>query len=227
MENKQLKGAFSYVGKIFSYAVIVLLVLVGLFLAYYLISARIVAVNPSYNPKLRLYTIVSGSMEPSINTYDVVFDVRVDNPESIKVGDVITFKSTSGISNGLIVTHRVIGVKLVNGKYEFITKGDANPTPDSATAKYEDVIGKVHMRIPALGRLQFFLATMTGWLIVVVLPALGVIIYDIIKLVRLMKIKDNTDSVQGDNQPKEENVTPQSTENYLQELKELKNYTGE
>ena len=93
---------------------------------YYLISAKMVAKNPTYTPKINLYTIVSGSMEPSIKVYDVIIDYKVSGPEKIKEGDVITFRSTSPISKDLIVTHRVKDVKIVNGKYEYVTKGDAN-----------------------------------------------------------------------------------------------------
>ena len=228
MKNEQLKKAFDYVGKIISSALLVLLVIVGLFLAYYLISARMVAKNPGYEPKIRLYTIVSGSMEPNIKVYDVILDFRVDSPEQIKVGDVITFRSTSNISKDLIVTHRVVDIKQVNGKYEYVTKGDYNPTPDSDTAKFSNIIGKVQMRFPQLGRLQFFLATKIGWLIVVVLPALGVIIYDIIKLVKLIKIKDEGSSISGNSKTEEETIDKSvddiKNSDYLNRLSALKEY---
>ncbi len=40
-----------------------------------------------------------------------------------------------------------------------------------------------------------FLATKMGWFIVVLLPASGVIIYDIIKLMKLIFIKKSTDDI--------------------------------
>src|SRR5574344_839159 len=116
---KKILNAFSYVGKLISSAALVLLILVGLFLVYYVITTKIVSKNPNYTPPLNLYTIVSGSMEPNINVYDVIIAVSVKNPTDIHVGDVITFKSTSSISKDLTVTHRVIEVRQVNGKYEY------------------------------------------------------------------------------------------------------------
>jgi len=194
-KGNSIKRFLNYIGKLLSSAILILLLIIGAFLIYYLISAKMVSNNPGYEPKISLYTIVSGSMTPNINVYDVIVDSRVDNPDNIKVGDVITFRSTSSISRDLIVTHRVVDIKQVNGKIEYVTKGDYNATSDSDTAKFENVIGKVVMRFPQLGRVQFFLATKMGWFIVVLLPAACVIIYDIIKLIKLIAIKKNSDSI--------------------------------
>lgn len=197
MNNKaRFKKIFGYISKLFSSAMLVLLVIVGIFLVYYLVTSRMVSKNPNIRPRINLYTIVSGSMEPAIKVYDVILDFAVTNPDSIKVGDVITFKSTSNISRDLIVTHRVIDKKIVNGKVEYVTKGDYNPVADNDTAKFENVIGKVVFRLPQLGRIQFFLATKMGWILVVMLPAIGVIIYDIIKLIKLLGVKKNTTSIE-------------------------------
>lgn len=195
---KKIAKAFDYVGKIISSALLVILVLVGIFLVYYLVSAKKLSTDPNYEPKLSLYTIVSGSMEPNIKVYDVVLDSSVSDPASIKVGDVITFKSTASISKDLTVTHRVVDIKLVNGKYEYVTKGDWNPAIDSDTAKFENVIGKVILRFPQLGRVQFFLSTRMGWFLVVLLPAMGVIVYDIIKLIKLLATKKTAEKIPDD-----------------------------
>ncbi len=196
---KKIGKAFNYVGKIISSALIVILILIGIFLVYYLVSAKKLSNNPEYQPKLSLYTIVSGSMEPNIKVYDVVIDVSVSDPAAIKVGDVITFRSTSSISRDLIVTHRVVDIKLVNGKYEYVTKGDWNSAIDSDTAKFDNIIGKVVMKLPQLGRVQFFLSTRMGWFIVVLLPAMGVIVYDVLKLIRLLTTKNTADKVTDTN----------------------------
>lgn len=202
MDNKaKFKKIFDYVGKLFSSAMLVLLVIVGVFLVYYLVTTRMVAKNPNIKPRINLYTIVSGSMEPAIKVYDVILDYAVTNPDSIKVGDVITFKSTSNISRDLIVTHRVIDKRIVNGHVEYVTKGDYNAVADNDTAKFENIIGKVVLRLPQLGRIQFFLATKFGWIVVVMLPAIGVIIYDVIKLIKLMGVKKDTTSLEDSDTP--------------------------
>lgn len=199
---KKIGMILNYIGKILSYACIVLLVLIGIFLVYYVITIQKTKNDPNFKPTISLYTIVSGSMEPTIHVYDVVLNKAVNNPEEIKVGDVITFISTSSISEGLTVTHRVQDIKVVNGEYEFVTKGDYNPTADTSTAKYGNVIGKVAFKIPQLGRVQFFVASKAGWFFVVLLPAMGVIVYDVLKLFKLLGAKTTSDKIKGNNKKK-------------------------
>ncbi len=196
---KKIGKILNYIGKILSYACIVLLVLIGIFLVYYVISIQKAKKDPNFKPTVSLYTIISGSMEPTIHVYDVVLNQAVNNPEEIKVGDVITFISTSSISEGLTVTHRVQDIKIINGEYEFVTKGDYNPAPDSSTAKFGNVIGKVTFKIPQLGRVQFFVASKIGWFFVVLLPAMGVIIYDVLKLFKLLGTKNTFTKIKGNN----------------------------
>ena len=45
--------------------------------------------DKKYKPALSFYTIVSPSMNPVIKVYDVVVNVRVNNPKDINVGDII------------------------------------------------------------------------------------------------------------------------------------------
>ena len=196
---KKVKKVLNYIGKVLSYASIVLLVIIGAFLLYYLFTMQKYKNDPKFKPEVSLYTIISGSMEPAIHVYDVVVNLAVKSPEDIKVGDVITFESTSSISNGLTVTHRVQDIKIVNGRYEYVTKGDYNPVADSSTAKYENVLGKVAFKIPQLGRVQFIVASKAGWFLIVLLPAMGVIIYDVIKLIKLLGAKVTTDKVNPKN----------------------------
>ena len=172
-------------------------------------------------------------MEPNIKVDDVIVNVRVKSPESIKVGDVITFISSSSISKNLTVTHRVINIiKNDDGSYEYVTKGDWNPSADSATAKYNDVIGKVAIKLPGVGKIQGFVASKLGWFIVVLLPAMGVIIYDIFKILKLVKSKKIVDNISGDNNKEQINANKQiditaeqlRKTDYLKQLEELKNF---
>lgn len=184
------------IGKVISYAVIVVLIFCALFFAYYFVSNAVYKKNPNTSlPRFGLYTIISPSMEPNIKVYDTVVTKTV-NPETIEVGDVISFISSSSISRGLLVTHRVINiVNASNGELAFQTKGDNNLTADTSMAMASNIIGKVVFKIPQLGRIQFFIAQKTGWLIIVVLPALGVIIYDFIKLFKLLGVNEKMEKL--------------------------------
>ena len=190
-----LKKSLNHVGKLLSTAVIVILMLVGAFLIYYVVSAKLISQKAGVVPKISLYTIISGSMEPSIKVFDIILDVRIDDPSLIKVDDVITFNSTSSISKGKIVTHRVMDIKKVNGKYEFVTKGDNNLSADSDTAKEDNLIGKTVLKIPKLGYIQWFILSKIGWIILILLPALGIIVYDVMKLFNIMGVNENAKDI--------------------------------
>lgn len=174
--------------KLLSYAIIVVLIFLGLFFAYYFVSLKMYEKNPTVNiPKFGLYTIISPSMEPNVKVYDVVVDLNVFNQNDIKKGDIITFVSNSNVSKGLTVTHRVVDIiSNEDGTKSYITKGDNNLKADQATVNINDVLGKVLFKIPQLGRVQFLIADKFGWLLIILIPSLGVIIYDFIKLFRLL-----------------------------------------
>ena len=197
---KQLKQIFKIIATILSWTLFCLLVLIIGFLAYYLISTNIYAAKgEKFEPKFSLYTIISPSMEPTIKVYDVILDEKVEDPHTIQKGDVITFVSTSFISQGMTVTHRVVDVVDNGNGVEFITQGDNNLEPDSDTAKAYNVLGKVVMKIPQLGRLQFFLASNGGWLLVVLFPALFIIVNDIFKIVKLNMTKKKLNEAENGN----------------------------
>ncbi len=202
-EKLTVREILNLISTIISWTVFVLLVICASFLLYYFVATKIfVYFGSKYEPKFSLYTIISGSMTPNINVYDVVVDVRVDDPEDIEIGDVITFYSDSPEISGSTVTHRVISIiKDSSGNYSYQTKGDYNLVEDSVPVTFDKIVGKVVLRIPQLGRVQFFLATSYGWLIVVLIPALYIIVKDIMKIIKLKKEDDDSLNGPNDNKP--------------------------
>ena len=53
----------------------------------------------------------------------------------------------------------------------------------------KNIFGKVILKIPKLGYLQEFLASKGGWIIVILIPCLAVISYDVVKLAKGLKRK--------------------------------------
>ena len=186
-----ISSKIKFISGIISWVILVILVVIAMFLLYYFVAAKIYAQKgEEYKPAFALYTILSPSMVPNIKVYDVIVDVNVNSPQDIQVGDIITFRSTSSMTKDMIITHRVVQVKEEDGEYSYVTKGDANLSPDASPAPYKNVQGKVLFHIPQLGRVQEFLGTKGGWLLVVVLPALYVIISDLLKIARLKTVKN-------------------------------------
>ena len=229
-KKTSLSEVFKFISTIISWTVFVLLLICAAFLIYYFIAVKVyVAKGSGYEPKFSLYTIITPSMTPNINVYDVVVDVKVDKPEDIKINDVITFYSNiPGVRNGTI-THRVIAInKDTEGNYKYLTKGDYNLVDDGVDVEFNKIVGKVALRIPQLGRVQFFMASKLGWLLVVLLPALYVIVKDILKIIKLKNDNPSNKFTKFLNRPlissKKKKLlpyTPKDEENVLQKSNEI------
>lgn len=211
--------AFKIIGKVISWAVFVILLMAAAFLLYYYVATKIYAVKgPGYEPKYSIYTIISPSMTPNIKVYDSVINVHVDRPEDIAVGDVITFVSSSILTPGMTITHRVIAITNDDdGQICYQTKGDFNNVADQACAKYSNIIGKVVFKIPQLGRVQYFLASKMGWLLCILIPALYIIGRDIMRIAKLSSIKSIASKMEEKNK-----VDPKKAEAERLRKEELK-----
>ena len=182
-----IKKVLKYLARTLTYTLLTLLIIFGLSLLFVFVTSK-VAKSRDQEPPINLFTIISPSMTPSINVYDVVVSIRT-KPSKIKTGDVISFYSSNPNVNGMTVTHRVTQINQNGAVFSFRTKGDANKSMDSEVIYQDKVVGKVYFKIPQLGRIQFFLGSKGGWLIAILIPALAIISYDIYKIIKLIIVK--------------------------------------
>lgn len=186
---KKKEPLIKFVIGILSYALFIWLLLVGITLLLYVADIKIKELKGDYTPpKYNAYVVLSGSMLPEIQINDVVVTKKITDSD-LKIGDVITFSSTDSRFVGTIITHRIIDKQCFNGICTFQTKGDNNTIIDEALVQSNNIYGKVIYKIPKLGYLQVFLAQRGGWIIVILLPCLSIISYDILKLVKSIKNK--------------------------------------
>lgn len=177
-----MKKIINRILKIISSAIFVVLILLIALILFYIVRVNFLANNDKLGEvKINFYTILTQSMYPTIKAGDVVITYKEDNNQYNK-GDVITF--VSDMNGGITVTHRVQDIVLVNDGYSYRTKGDNNNAEDREVIDGDNVLGKVVLRIPKAGYIQQFLVSETGWIIAVLLPCLGIVIYDILKLCR-------------------------------------------
>ena len=180
-----IKWLFNYMSSILMYAIIFVFLLIGVLLVTYYVDSKKSMENLE-KPLYGAYVIISGSMEPIIEVQDAVLVKRVD-PDSIQRGDVVTYLSNDESYYGIMITHRVVNIKEENGEKIYYTKGDHNETVDRSPVKGNQIYGKVVMRIPKIGYIKYFLVSSYGWIIAIVIPSLGIIIYDIMKLIKNIK----------------------------------------
>lgn len=182
---KDAKWLLNYMISTIMYAIIVILLMIGVVLLVYFVDFKI-RDSRLETPLYGAYVIVSGSMEPLIKVRDAVIIKRAKE-DNIKVGDVVTYRSMDDAFYGILITHRVINIEEVDGKKTFITKGDNNETIDRTPVSFSQIQGKVIMRVPKIGYLKYFLIEYYGWIITILVPSAAIISYDIVKLFRNIK----------------------------------------
>lgn len=194
MNKKGIKRIVDIFVKIISYICMAILFFIAAFLLFYIISNEIALRNGS-SPIIKFYTIVSPSMEPNINVYDIVISKRVENEKELEVGDVINFYSDTIDTGGYTITHRIIETYEQEGITYYVTKGDNNQSQDAGDITISNIVGKVFFVIPALGRVQYFIASKLGWILIILIPAMGIILYDIVSLIKIYRIKNEIEEI--------------------------------
>ena len=131
--NNSLKKIWNVISSI--------LVALVVLLALLLVGARVVG--------LQVFTVLSGSMEPTYHTGSLIYVKKVD-PYTITDGQPITFM----LDENTVATHRVVGIVPDEEDptvIRFRTKGDANDAEDGSLVHYKNVIGTPIFSIPYLG----------------------------------------------------------------------------
>lgn len=189
--SKKSSNPFKFIVSVLSYALFIWLLLIGATLLVYVVDMKIRQSKGDYTPpKYNAYVVLTGSMLPEIKVKDVVVTKKTEASE-LEKGDIITFLSSDERFLGLTVTHRIIE-KIpdpTTGEYTFRTKGDANNVADTALVQDYNILGKVILKVPKIGYLQEFLATQGGWIIVILVPCLAVVSYDIVQIGKTIRKK--------------------------------------
>jgi len=137
-----------------------------IFVMMLLLLAAAVAVYSGPHFGWRIDSIVSESMAPEMGKGTLVV-AGVVKAEEVRVGDIIIYRPVAiGESD---VCHRVIEIKH-NSPFQFITKGDAQDSPDPFPVPGENLLGKVLYHVALLGYSVLFMKTFPGFLICLVLP---------------------------------------------------------
>ncbi len=173
----------------------------GLFIALvFLLSAYILteAIAPSRTVDLfrfKPYVVLTNSMEPVINTQDVVVVGKAD-VSTLEVGDIITFHvDINQDGNQEVVTHYIYDIDDSGDDINFSTHRhfeNANDiTPDNWTVHEDDVLGEYRFTIAYAG---FFISFIRSPFGIFALIMNGIIITSIVILIKLDKSKDASEA---------------------------------
>lgn len=176
--------------KLINYSLTIFFIAAAIGLAYVAI--------PAFGNKALI--VRSGSMQPSIKVGDlIVVNARTAlfTPQSVKIakykkGEIVAFSSEKNLSAGrqgakVLTTHRIVAAELKDNKIYYKTKGDANSSPDQNLVAEEKILGKSTFVLPSVGKLFAFAKNKNGFILMVVLPALLVIVHELVNIVREIK----------------------------------------
>ena len=181
---KKKENFFKYTISVLSYALFIWLLLIGGTLLLYVADIKIRAAKGDYSaPVFNAYVVLSGSMLPEIAIKDIVVTKKVP-AEDLEIGDIITFISPDTRYGGISITHRILDKSYDEslGSYTYRTKGDNNNVADTALVPNNNILGKVILKIPKLGYIQDLLSSKGGLIIIVLIPCLVILSYDIMKI---------------------------------------------
>lgn len=192
-----------------------------------IILSAIIIANPNVgnaevgkaNTKLLpvLTNSMKGDKKDSFNKGDLIIAKKPKDADSLKVGDIVTYKMTIGGTNQLN-THRIVtkGTDGV-GNVFFYTRGDNNTTNDLRTVYASDVLAVYKYHIKGVGSAINWLQKPTNFLLVIVLPLILLFVYNIILFVKmfmqakLSKVQEEKDALIVD----EEEIKRKAVEEYL------------
>ena len=139
----------------------------------------------------QIYIVQSNSMSPTFKTGSLLIIKKVD-ATAIRENDIITFRRNR---DNVATTHRVMRILNDEG-LQFVTRGDANNVDDPLPVSAEDVSGIVVASLPYIGYFIGFIRTKQGLLVCIIIPALILMIFQVLKLLKEEKKKERKPSIE-------------------------------
>ena len=131
-----------------------------------------------------ILAVASGSMEPVLYAGDLILvegvqnfsDIHVASEDADPPGDILVYQGPEDL-----IVHRAIDKRVVNGRYIFITHGDANSPGSREQVDEDSVVGRyTEFKVPWLGNIALFfdplerkVAFIALWIILLILIELA------------------------------------------------------
>lgn len=188
MEKKK-KSVGKVIADVIFYVVALLVVIFSVFSIIAKQNSGVAKVF-GYSPIVVLSDSMNGDQEDSFSKGDLIVIKSVKDKNTLEEGDIITFYDMSIIDNKKVPnSHRIIDVIETNNGLFFQTQGDntlTNPNPDQVLVKDSDVIGQYVFNIKGAGTIISKLQTPLGFFLVVVVPAIIFLVYEIFLFMRII-----------------------------------------
>lgn len=147
-------------------------------------------------------SVQSDSMEDEFYPGDLIMIRRYGRTHKYEVGDIISFLAYDKTGSMFINTHRVVEVIVSKGSYHYVTKGDNVDEPDSKHVASSKILGQyTGKRVSGLGNFFDFASTSKGVLLLIVLPAALIVIWQLFGYLRSLALDRRAVPAPGYSQP--------------------------
>ncbi|WP_232304254.1 signal peptidase I SipW [Jeotgalibacillus campisalis] len=155
-------------------------------MVFFVASSKITG-EPPQVMGYQLKTVLSGSMEPGIQTGSIIAVKAYGEQEKFNVDDIVTYKA----NRHQLVTHRIIEVISQNDQVMYRTKGDANDGPDTALLLPQNIVAEYEgFTIPYVGYMIEFSQSKNGIFLLFFMPGLLLVSQSVYQVARLL-IEEN------------------------------------
>ena len=174
----------------------------------------------------RTYTVLTNSMEDTFKAGDIIVVRRVENPDELEAGDIITFISQNPDSLDLIITHKIKEKAIIDGVPSFITYGTTTGDIDDKPVAYNYVLGEYKFKISNAGHFVKLLKSVPGYIVCIFCPFCLLLILQGVSVVRAYKAykaEQNEENVKEIKQ-KEQEIQQKEDQNklMLDQLEEMR-----
>lgn len=150
--------------------------------------------------------VQSDSMEDEFFAGDLIMIRRYSKTHQYDEGDIISFLAFDNTGSMYINTHRVVEVIYSEGVHSYVTKGDNADKPDKKHVTSSKILGQyTGKRVSNLGKFFDFAETSQGVLLLIVLPAALIVIWQLFGYLRSLAIDKKSQP-----QPVYQNAQPRS-----------------
>ncbi|WP_210469887.1 signal peptidase I SipW [Sporosarcina sp. 6E9] len=176
-EKKEKKKIMKWINSIVTGILMVLLITVA--------SVVVITKASGGEPQLfgyQLKTVLSGSMEPDIQTGSIISVKLAEDKTKFKEGDVITFMEEEGI----LITHRITEVMGSGDSVLYRTKGDNNNAEDMNPVLATNVVAEyTGFTLPYVGYFINFSQSKNGAFLLLI-PGFLLLIYSAFTIWRVL-----------------------------------------
>ena len=195
-----MNAKFKKVANIVVKSIVALLIVFAVFMMVFtIVTVSTVDKNERNLFGFRFYIVLSDSMSESENNkdMDVHFDAgdiviikKADNPTALVPGEIISFISQNTDSYGQTITHMIDSVVYDEATGRVIgykTFGTNTGAIDETMVEPEFVLGTYAAKLPQVGTFFQYTKTTAGYILLILIPFVLLIVYNIVNFVLLFK----------------------------------------